>query len=53
MSQASKTQFFACLLAPPAGWPCFHWRVRLDLTVGLAIGGVELMGGKVANGFFE
>ena len=53
MLQASKTQFFACLLAPPAGWPCFRLSVGLGLTVGLAIGGAELMGGKFAVDFLD
>ena len=47
MSQASKTQFFACLLALPANCPRICLR-GVGLTVGLAIGGAESMGGEIA-----
>ena len=50
MSQASKTQFFACLLALPSGRPHFHLR-EVGLTVGLAIGKAKLMEGEVAVDF--
>ena len=46
-----KTQFLARLLAPTAGWPHFRLRVRLGLTVGLAIDEAELMGREIAVGF--
>ena len=49
-----KIQFFlSCLLALLAGWSCFHLVIDLaiGLIVGLAIGGAELIGGKVAIGF--
>ena len=46
-----KTQFFAYLLALPAGRPCLRLRIRLALTVGLAVNGAELMGKEVAVGF--
>ena len=47
-----KTQFLACLLVLLAGWPRFCLVVGLDLIVGLAISGVELIDEKVANSFF-
>ena len=47
--------FFAYLLLLLAGWP--HFRLVVDLaislTIDLAIGGVELTGGKDAVGFSE
>ena len=46
-----KTQFLACLLAPPVGRPCFRLKVMLGLIVSLAIGGVELIGEEVAVDF--
>ena len=52
MSQASKTQFFVCLLALLAGWPHFRLLVGLvGITVGLAIGKAELIGGEVTVSF--
>ena len=52
MSQTSKTQFFACLLALLAGWSHFCLIIGLvGLTIGLAIGKVESIGGEVAIGF--
>ena len=47
--------FLACLLALLAGRPRFRLVLALavGLTVGLAIGGAELMGGEVAVGFSE
>ena len=50
-----KVQFFlACLLALLASWPRFGLvNLAVDLTVGLAIGEAELMGGKVAVGFLR
>ena len=54
MSQVSKTQFLTYLLALLANWPCFCLIVGLvDLIVGLAIGGAELIGGEVAIGFLK
>ena len=50
MSWESKTQFFARLLALPAGRPCFRLR-GVGLTVDLAIGRAELIDRKVAVGF--
>ena len=52
MSQTSKTQFLACLLALLANYSSLRLVIGLvGLTVGLAIGGAELMSGKVADGF--
>ena len=52
MLQTSKTQFLACFLALLAGWPRFRLVVSLvGLTIGLAIGGAELIWEKVAIGF--
>ena len=49
-TQANFIQFFLALfLTLWAGWPCF--RLVVGLTVGLAIGGVKLIGGEVAVGF--
>ena len=49
MSQESKTQFLAFLLALLAGWPRFQLVIGLiDLTISLAIGGTKLMGREVA-----
>lgn len=48
-----QTQFFARLLALLARRPCFYLVIGLvDLTIGLAIGDVVLMAGKVAVGLF-
>ena len=53
MSQASKTQCLTQLWALMAGWPRFYLIVGLvDRTIGLAIGRAELIGRKVAVGFF-
>ena len=51
-----KVQFFlACMLALLAGRP--HFRLVVDLaiglTLGLAIGGAELIGGEFAVGFLR
>ena len=48
MSLAFKTQFLSCLLALLAGPPRFRLVVGLvTLTVGLAIGGAELIDKKL------
>lgn len=47
-----KTQFFfARLIVPLAGWPCFCLVKIFGLTVGLAISRVESIDGKIAVGF--
>ena len=49
-----KVQFFlACLLAFLASWPCFRLMIDMavGLTIGLAIGGAESTGRKIAVGF--
>ena len=52
MLWASKTQFLAYLLALLAGRPRFYLVLSMvGLIVGLAIGGAESIGRKVAIGF--
>ena len=52
MSQASKSQFLACLLALLANGSCFYLMVGLvGLTVILFIGKRELIGRAVAISF--
>lgn len=49
-----QTQFFARLLAVLAERPCFYLVTDLvGLTIGLAIGNVVSMAGKVAVGLSE
>ena len=54
ISQVSKTQLFACLLALLAGWP--HFRLVLigliGLIISLAISKAELINKKVTIDFF-
>ena len=53
MLGASKTRFFACLLALLAGRPSFYLVVNLvGLIVGLAIGKAKSMSKEVAISFF-
>ena len=54
MSQVFKPPFLTCLLTLLAGWPHFRLIIGLvGLTVGLVIGGAELIDEKVAVGFFK